>query len=272
MSRGRGPGRRLAAALVACLLLGAVAGCGDEASDEPSDDPGVANPPEKELAALIGDQGALRHRLPTADAVRFTNVILAARGLDDAARSCAAPAVGSVLEPDAEGNVSVARFGRLVRRLADPGADLAKVVDGCLSDETRQRIAEERSADDLDLTGFLELAHRVGAGQAEAIGMTPEEAECYADRSLEGVEPEKFARAVVGFEDSQGADPVGAIEACLDRKRLSELVVAGRAMKAEYEECLRERAEQQVDALNEALSTSSTSVPATSPSTVDPCV
>ncbi len=262
----------MASLVVTCLLVAGAAGCGSGDDGASDDEPEVANPPDRELRALLGDQGALRHRLSPEDSERFTTVILTVRGLDARERACAAPSVQAVLQPDPEGRVSISRFARLVRRLADPEADLAKAVDACLSEATRQRIEEQRPADDLDLTGFVELAHRVASGQALALGMTEEEATCYADRSLEGVDAEQFARAMVGYADSQGGDPLGAIGECFDRKRLSELVAAGRKLKREYEECLRERTDLQVDALNEALATSSTSVPTGPTTTLAPCV
>jgi len=247
-----------------------LAGCGGDGGKKAEGDGGVANPPQAELASLIGDQGAVRFRLDAPDAARFTTVVLAARGLPESERKCAAPAVGAVLSPDAEGRVSLARFGRLVNRLADGGSDLSKQVAGCLSDATKQRIADERPADDLDLAGFLDLAHRMASGQAAAVGMTPTEAACYAQHALEGVDPQKFVRAVVGYEDTQGADPVGAVEDCVPRERLTELVVSGRKMKAAYEQCVRERAEEQANAVNEALSSSTTQAGVTT-TTLPPC-
>jgi hypothetical protein len=255
--------------VVAAALL--LAGCGDGGAKEAQSDDGVANPPQEELASLIGDQGALRYRLDAADAAHFTTIVLAARGFTDDERRCAAPAVGAVLSPEAGGQVSLARFGRLVNRMSDPTSDLSKQLTTCESDATEQRIEEQRSADDLDLTGFVDLAHRMAAGQAAAVGMDPQESACYADRALDGVDVERFVRAVVGYEDSQGADPIGAVEACLDKPRLTELVVAGRKLKADYEECARERAEEQANAVNEALSSSTTLPPGGTTTTLPPC-
>ena len=254
-------------ALALSLVL-ATTGCGDD-GPKASDEPRVSNPPEEELASLLGDQGALRYRLPAEDATAFTTVILAQWGLDAADRACVADAVVEILSPDAEGRVTLARIGRVANRLGGD-TNFAKQVVACSSPGSTERHDAEEAAPDLDLTGFMELATRTAQGQAVALGFTDEEAACYARVALDGVEVAQFARAMVGYEDSQGASPVDAITDCMEPPRIRELVVAGRALKAEYEACIAAQSEQQADAIADALN-SSTTAPGATTTTLPPC-
>ena len=258
--------RWVGAVALSCVLV--LAGCGDD-GDRDADEPRVSNPPERELASLIGDQGALRYRLTAEDATDFVTVILAQWGLDAADRECSAAAVAKVLSPDAEGRVTLARLGRVANRLGGD-TDFAKQVAACSSPGSTERHEAQEAAPDLDLSGFMDLSTRTAHGQAAALGFTEEEATCYARVALDGVEVEQFARALVGYEDSQGASPVDAITECLEPPRIRELVRAGRALKTEYEACIEAQSKQQADALADALN-SSTTAPGATTTTLPPC-
>ncbi len=254
--------------IMATLLMLVVAGCGDDAAKD-ADEPRVSNPPERELASLIGDQGALRYRMSAEDATHFVTVILAQWGLDATDRECAAGPVAKILSPDAEGRVTLARVGRVANRLRGD-TDFAKQVTACSSPASTERNQQEEAAPDLDLTGFMDLATRTAHGQATALGFTEEEASCYARTALDGVQVEQFARALVGFENSQGASPVEAVTDCLEPARIRELVRAGRALTSEYEACIEEQSKLQADALADMLN-SSTTAPGVTTTTLPPC-
>jgi hypothetical protein len=114
------------------------------------------------------------------------------------------------------------RIDRTIKKQLDQDQELFAVVDACTSEDSTARQEAGELPDDFDFVIAQDISVVVGRGTAEAMGLTPEEAECYSQTAFGSIPRDEYKAKLIAREVGTLDNRTAAIIECLTPERLDE--------------------------------------------------
>lgn len=212
--------RRLRWLVIVVVLM---AGCGD-GGDQADRQPKLEGTPAAIVGAAVEELGVRTARLGSEAANReLMTGVLGRRGIPADEARCYMDSIIAAAFPDF-GELTVFEITTFTTRTDKRATEEQRLAaQACWSDESRKRRQAGELAPDLD----VELVRRVGLQvlriSAQEIGLTPEEAGCFAQERYGTLTPDQIRAGLRSEENLKLPTSEDAVKACVDPERVEEL-------------------------------------------------
>jgi len=221
------PVKRVAVA-VAVLALAAAA-CSDDSAGE-SPERRTSNPPEEIVVDGIGRLGVRTAVIEGDDVIWTAYTGFGSQGSPQSEVECLFDLARQHLpgdDPLASMIVrDVLRLDRTIKKELNQDEELFAIVDACISAESEARKEAGELPADFDFTFAQSSSVVVARVSAVEMGLTPDEAECYATEAFGSLPPPEYEEKARSRELGALEVRTSAITECLTAERLDELALS----------------------------------------------
>jgi hypothetical protein len=216
---------RIAGVLAAAAV--ALGACGGDAGGD-ANERRTSDPPEEVVWYGIEKLGPDKAHLPPDQSRALAISFMGTQGIPvpeaDCVLAVGVPLVGGDAGFAELTIVQVADFRKTARKATDDEAQKARLA-ACVSAESDARKKAGELAPDMDLVQARDLAAAGAEQNALAVGLTAEQARCYADGAYASLSADQVRGAITGQLDDSEWDRGAVVVDCLPSDRIDELAL-----------------------------------------------